>query len=71
MFFLLLLLDDKKIRIHISDYWICMRIRKAQKHMDLTDPDPDADPQHCRKQCRSMRICQSFSCPGLMRFPVL
>jgi hypothetical protein len=30
MFFLLFLLDDKRIRI-----------REAQKHMDPTDPDPD------------------------------
>jgi hypothetical protein len=50
MFFLLFLLDDRRIRswsrilIHVSDYWIWMRIQKAQKHMDPTDPDPD--PQH-------------------------
>jgi hypothetical protein len=27
-----------------------MRIREAQKHMDPTDSDPDADPdpQHCQ-----------------------
>jgi hypothetical protein len=36
MFFLLFLLDDRRIRI---------RIQEAQKHMDPTDPD--ADPQHC------------------------
>ncbi len=43
MFFLLFLLDDRRIRIriHISDQWI--RIREAQKHMDPTDQDP----QHC------------------------
>jgi hypothetical protein len=23
------------------------RLREVQKHMDPTDPDPDADPQHC------------------------
>jgi hypothetical protein len=47
MFFLLFLPDDRRIRIriHISNYWIRMRIREAQKHMDATDPDPH--PQHC------------------------
>jgi hypothetical protein len=35
---LLFLLDDRKIRIHLSDYWI--RIREALKYMDPTDPDP-------------------------------
>jgi hypothetical protein len=43
MLFLLFLLDDRRIRIHIFDKWIRMRIREAQKHMDPTDPDP----QHC------------------------
>jgi hypothetical protein len=39
-FFLLFLLDDKRIRI---------RIQETQKHMDPTDPDPDSDPdpQNC------------------------
>jgi len=31
MIFLLFLLDDRRIRIHISDYWIRT---EAQKHMD-------------------------------------
>jgi hypothetical protein len=35
MFFLLFLLEDKRIRI---------RIQEAQKHTDPTDPDPDSDP---------------------------
>jgi hypothetical protein len=47
MFFLLFLLNDRRIRggilIHISDQWI--RIQEAQKHMDPLDSDPD--PQHC------------------------
>ncbi len=49
MFFLLFLLDDRRIRIQIrtrirnSDQWIRMRIREAQKHMDPADPDL----QHC------------------------
>ncbi len=49
MFFLLFLLDDRRIRICISDYWIRMRIWEAQKNMDPMDPDPDVDPdpQHC------------------------
>ncbi len=44
MFFLLFLLDDRRIqirsrtRIRIFDKWIW--IREAQKHMDPTDPDP-------------------------------
>jgi hypothetical protein len=36
--FLLFLLDDRRIRIRISELWI--RIREAQKHMDPTDPAP-------------------------------
>jgi hypothetical protein len=32
-FFLSILLDDR-------------RIRDAQKHVDLVDPDPDSDPDH-------------------------
>jgi hypothetical protein len=57
-FLLLFWLDDRRIRIHTSDYWI--RIREAQK---LTDPDP----QHCPPvyvraktagaRCRSCRAC--------------
>jgi hypothetical protein len=31
MFFLLFLLDDRRIRINIFDYWIRMRIRESQK----------------------------------------
>jgi hypothetical protein len=46
MFFLQSLLDDRRIRISISDLWIRMRIREAQKHMDPTDPEAEADPQH-------------------------
>ena len=40
MFFLLFLLDDRRIRIriHTSDWWI--RIQEAQKHVDPVDPDP-------------------------------
>jgi hypothetical protein len=40
MFFLLCLLNDRRIRI---------RILEAQKHVDPVDPDPDSDPdpQHC------------------------
>jgi hypothetical protein len=38
MFFLLFLLDDKRIRMRI-------RIREAQKHMDPTDRY--SDPQNC------------------------
>ncbi len=47
MFFLLFLLDDRRIRIRIriSDYWIW--IRETKKHMDPKDPDSDPDPQHC------------------------
>ncbi len=38
----LFLHDDRmiRIRIHTSDYWIRIRIREAQKHMD-SDPDPE------------------------------
>jgi hypothetical protein len=42
-FSLLFLLDDRRIRIRISDLWIRIWIREAQKHMDPTsvaDPDP-------------------------------
>ncbi len=37
--FLTILLDDRSIRIHTSDYWI--RTREAQKHADPVDPDPE------------------------------
>jgi hypothetical protein len=42
MFFLIFLLDDRRIRIRISEYCIRIRIRiwTARKHMDPTDPDP-------------------------------
>jgi hypothetical protein len=40
MFFLLFLLNGRRIRIRISDLWIRMWIQEAQKHMDPTDPDP-------------------------------
>jgi hypothetical protein len=36
-FFLLNLLNDRRIRI---------RIQEAQKHVDPVDPDSDSDPQH-------------------------
>jgi hypothetical protein len=39
-FFLLFLLDDRRIRI---------RIQEAQKLTDPTDPDSDPDPQHWKK----------------------
>jgi hypothetical protein len=43
-FFLLFLLEDRRIRnrsrILSCDYRIQMRIREAQKHTDPTDPDP-------------------------------
>ena len=35
------------IRIHISEQWIRMRIREAQKHMDPTNPNPQHWPQPC------------------------
>ncbi len=56
MFFLLFLLDDRRIRIkiHIFDLWIRMRIREVQKHMDPTDAY--LDPQHCSKhKLKNMR----------------
>jgi hypothetical protein len=36
MFFLLFLVDDRRIRvrIHIFDLWIWMRIRESQKNLD-------------------------------------
>jgi hypothetical protein len=45
-FFLLFLLNDRRIRsrIHTSDKWI--RIQDVQKHVDPVDPDLDPDPQH-------------------------
>ncbi len=49
-FFLLFLLNDRRIRIqsriHYSDYWIRIRIQEAQKHVDPVDPDP----QHWKAQ---------------------
>jgi hypothetical protein len=50
MFFLILLLDDGRILINISDFWIRIQIREAQKHIDPMDPDP----QHCLKR---KKIC--------------
>ncbi len=38
-FFLIFLLDERRIRI---------RIQEAEKHTDPTDPDSDQDPQHCQ-----------------------
>jgi hypothetical protein len=50
---LLILLDDRRIRIRISDKLIRIWIREAQKHMDpRTDPDSDRDPQHRHKTVR-------------------
>jgi hypothetical protein len=48
MFFILFMLDERRIRIwiRISDLWIQIQIQEAQKHMAPTDPD--SDPQHCR-----------------------
>jgi hypothetical protein len=44
MFFIIFLLDDRRIRIRISDLWIqWIRIREVHKHNDPTDPDQ----QHC------------------------
>jgi hypothetical protein len=41
--FLLLLLDDRRIRIRsridTSDQWIRIRVREAQKHVDPVDPE--------------------------------
>jgi hypothetical protein len=34
------MLDDRRIRIRISDKWIRIRIREAIENMDPTDPDP-------------------------------
>ncbi len=42
-FFLLILLDDRRIRIYTSDLWIRIRIQEAQKH-------PDPDPQNRSKE---------------------
>ncbi len=42
MFFLLFLLNDRRIRIHTCDEWILIRIQEAQKHVyPVEDPDPD------------------------------
>ncbi len=30
-----------------SDWWIRIRIREAQKHVDPMDPESDPDLQHC------------------------
>ncbi len=47
VFFILFLLDDRRIRIHTPDWWIRIpiRIQEAQKH---TDPDSNPDPYHWR-----------------------
>jgi hypothetical protein len=49
-FFLLFLHDDgrirSRIRIHTSDWWIWIRIREAQTHVDPVDPDLAPDPEH-------------------------
>jgi hypothetical protein len=59
-FFLLILLDDGRIRIRIRT---CgernrMQIWEAQKHMDPTDQDADPDPQYCPLviQCVRSRV---------------
>ena len=50
-FILLLLLNDRRIRIRSRIGCIPrLRIREAQKHVDPMDPDPvdlDPDPEHC------------------------
>ncbi len=43
-FFLLFLLDDRRIRIRIHQSEVWTWIQEAQKH---TVPDPNSDPQHC------------------------
>ncbi len=43
--FLTILLNDRRIRIRISDKWIRIWIQEAQKHED-PDPGSDPDPQH-------------------------
>jgi hypothetical protein len=58
-FFLLFLLDDRRIRIHPSDYWI--RIREAQKHVDPVDPDSDSDPEHCNKQSKILGVINKMA----------
>jgi hypothetical protein len=57
MFFLLFLLNDRRIPI---------RIRETQKHMDPTDPDSDLDTQHwkVRYVIHSIRHLQLYPrCP--------
>ncbi len=39
-FFVIFLLDDRRIRIRTSDQWIRIRTQESQKHAD-------SDPQHC------------------------
>ncbi len=56
MFFLLFLLDDRRIRI-----------REAPKHMDPTDPDP----QHCLVQTVWYRIVRYRMCKLNRAFPYL
>ncbi len=51
-----------------SNPYLCLtdpdpRIRKAQKHRDFTDPDPDADPEHWERVIKKSQnsINQGFS----------
>ncbi len=76
MFFLLFLLDDRRIRIHTSDLYIRIRIQEPNKHMDPTDPDPQhwcnllpcrhRHPSHCWTRwgqwVQSSPWCRSSSC---------
>jgi hypothetical protein len=45
MFFVLFLINDRRIRsrirIHSSDLWIRIRIQESQKHVDPVNSDPD------------------------------
>jgi hypothetical protein len=68
MIFLLLLLDDRRIRIRNFDYWIRIRIRVDQKHMDPMDPNPDGDPdpqhwilKHTRMMLLKPNIGQQYT----------
>ncbi len=56
-FFLLFLLDYRRIRIRTSYYWIRIRIQEAQKHTGPADPDP----QHCRTYFSPFRRSLNFA----------
>ncbi len=47
-FYLLFLLNDRRIRI---------RIQEAQNHSDPGDPDSDPDPQHCLPDIWPVALC--------------